>query len=308
MTGKRQTEFGYDVITAPLPAVVAVSDAINEPRYPSLKGIMSAKSKPTETLSLADIGADADRVGTTGSRTSVLALAPPPAKGEQIKIEDDGSAAERARRLARGEEAPVTHARLSRAPRRRDPEGLARRARARARRSAATSPESSSATASPTWRPRQARYGASTVLRRRRPRVRGAASAAARRRARGRRCRIGCVQHPLRRIGSLGRRRGRPLRPSRRRPELGRHRLRDRRWRADRPATCARRHRARHGRLDEHATHRARALGCVRAGRDGRYGERSGRRGDAAGAFRPLHGWSSRRRSRRAGLRSRTPT
>src|SRR5204863_3537193 len=44
--GKRQTEFGYDVIEAPLPAIIAVSDAINEPRYPSLKGIMSAKKKP----------------------------------------------------------------------------------------------------------------------------------------------------------------------------------------------------------------------------------------------------------------------
>jgi electron transfer flavoprotein beta subunit len=49
LTVKRQTEFGYDVIEAPLPAVVAVSDAINEPRYPSLKGIMGAKSKPQET-------------------------------------------------------------------------------------------------------------------------------------------------------------------------------------------------------------------------------------------------------------------
>src|SRR5512132_1115586 len=47
---KRQTEFGYDVIEAPMPAVVAVSDAINEPRYPSLKGIMGAKKKPQETL------------------------------------------------------------------------------------------------------------------------------------------------------------------------------------------------------------------------------------------------------------------
>ncbi len=94
MTGKRQTEFGYDVITAPLPAVVAVSDAINEPRYPSLKGIMGAKSKPTETLSLEEIGVESDRVGDSGSRTSVLALAPPPAKSGQVKIEDDGSAAE----------------------------------------------------------------------------------------------------------------------------------------------------------------------------------------------------------------------
>src|SRR5438105_7216552 len=63
LTGKRQTEFGYDVIEAPLPAVVAVSDAINEPRYPSLKGIMGAKSKPQETLSLADSGLDAGRPG-----------------------------------------------------------------------------------------------------------------------------------------------------------------------------------------------------------------------------------------------------
>src|SRR6266576_4712407 len=48
LRGKRQTEFGYDLIEAPLPAVVAVSDAINEPRYPSLKGIMGAKKKPQE--------------------------------------------------------------------------------------------------------------------------------------------------------------------------------------------------------------------------------------------------------------------
>ncbi|WP_411278285.1 electron transfer flavoprotein subunit beta/FixA family protein [Gaiella sp.] len=94
VTGKRQTEFGYDIISAPLPAVVAVSDAINEPRYPSLKGIMGAKSKPAETLSLADLGADPALVGAAGSRTSVLALAPPPAKGNQIKIEDDGTAAD----------------------------------------------------------------------------------------------------------------------------------------------------------------------------------------------------------------------
>ena len=74
---------------------MAVSDAINEPRYPSLKGIMSAKSKPTDTLTLGEIGVDADRVGTAGSRTTVLALQPPPAKGDQVKIEDDGSAAEK---------------------------------------------------------------------------------------------------------------------------------------------------------------------------------------------------------------------
>lgn len=94
-TGKRQTEYGYDVIEVPLPAVVAVSDAINEPRYPSLKGIMSAKSKPQATVSLADLGIEAGRAGEAGSRTEVLALAPPPSRGDTIKIEDDGGAAQK---------------------------------------------------------------------------------------------------------------------------------------------------------------------------------------------------------------------
>ena len=92
--GKRQTEFGYDVIDAPLPAVVAVSDAINEPRYPSLKGIMGAKKKPQETLSLGDLGLNADDSGEAGSRTTVLALGDPPPRGDSRKIEDDGKAAE----------------------------------------------------------------------------------------------------------------------------------------------------------------------------------------------------------------------
>ncbi|HEY7177870.1 MAG TPA: electron transfer flavoprotein subunit beta/FixA family protein [Gaiella sp.] len=95
VSGKRQTEFGYDVIAAPLPAVVAVSDAINEPRYPSLKGIMGAKSKPQETVSLAELGVDAPDVGEPGSRTTVRSSAPPPPKSDQVKIEDDGNAAEK---------------------------------------------------------------------------------------------------------------------------------------------------------------------------------------------------------------------
>jgi electron transfer flavoprotein beta subunit len=93
--GKRQTEFGYDVIEAPLPAVVAVSDAINEPRYPSLKGIMGAKKKPQETVSLADLGIEADRAGETGSRTEVYAIGEPPPRGETQKLEDDGSSPEK---------------------------------------------------------------------------------------------------------------------------------------------------------------------------------------------------------------------
>jgi electron transfer flavoprotein beta subunit len=92
--GKRQTEFGYDVIEAPLPAVVAVSDAINEPRYPSLKGIMGAKKKPQESVGLSDLGVEGDRAGEAGSRTEVLALGEPPARGDSRKIEDDGNAAD----------------------------------------------------------------------------------------------------------------------------------------------------------------------------------------------------------------------
>ena len=94
LTVKRQTEFGYDVIEAPLPAVVAVSDAINEPRYPSLKGIMGAKSKPQETLSLSDLGVEGDRAGEQGSRTEVYALNDPPARADSKKIDDDGNAAQ----------------------------------------------------------------------------------------------------------------------------------------------------------------------------------------------------------------------
>jgi electron transfer flavoprotein beta subunit len=92
---KRQTEFGYDVIEAPLPAVVAVSDAINEPRYPSLKGIMGAKKKPQESVDAAELGVDAARLGEEGSKTEVLALGEPAPRGDTVKVEDDGSGAQR---------------------------------------------------------------------------------------------------------------------------------------------------------------------------------------------------------------------
>jgi electron transfer flavoprotein beta subunit len=93
--GKRQTEFGYDVIEAPTPAVLAVSDAINEPRYPSLKGIMGARSKPQRTVSLSELGVDGDGSGEAGSKTTVEALNDPPPRGDTVKIEDDGSAADK---------------------------------------------------------------------------------------------------------------------------------------------------------------------------------------------------------------------
>jgi electron transfer flavoprotein beta subunit len=88
LTGKRQTEFGYDTIRAPLPAVIAVSDAINTPRYPSLKGIMGAKKKPQQLLSADEVG------GAAESGTTVVGLNAPPPRGDARKIEDDGSAAE----------------------------------------------------------------------------------------------------------------------------------------------------------------------------------------------------------------------
>ena len=94
-TVRRQTEYGYDVIQAPLPCVVAVSDAINEPRYPSLKGIMGAKKKPQETIALAELGVSSDEAGEAGSGTVVRELKQPPPRGESVVVEDDGSAPQR---------------------------------------------------------------------------------------------------------------------------------------------------------------------------------------------------------------------
>src|SRR2546423_6909239 len=94
---KRQTEFGYDTLDAPLPTVVAVSDAINEPRYPSLKGIMGAKKKPQDVLSLAELGFEAAEAGQAGSPATVLALGGPPARGDARKNEGAGDAAQASR-------------------------------------------------------------------------------------------------------------------------------------------------------------------------------------------------------------------
>ena len=90
MKSKRQTEYGYDVLEAPLPALVAVSDAINQPRYPSLKGIMGAKKKPQESVTLADLGVAADAAGEAGSRTEVYGVGAPAARGDTERIEDEG--------------------------------------------------------------------------------------------------------------------------------------------------------------------------------------------------------------------------
>ncbi len=81
------------MIEAPLPAVVAVSDAINEPRYPSLKGIMGAKKKPQDVLALGDLGVDPARAGEAGRARRCLRSAPPRREATRRTIEDDGSAA-----------------------------------------------------------------------------------------------------------------------------------------------------------------------------------------------------------------------
>ncbi len=94
---ERQAEYGYDTVEISLPAVISVGDAINEPRYPSLKAIMGAKKKQLDTKAVGDAGIEADRVGESGSRTSVLAINPPPAKqaGEIIEDEDTNETVEK---------------------------------------------------------------------------------------------------------------------------------------------------------------------------------------------------------------------
>jgi electron transfer flavoprotein beta subunit len=89
VTCERQAEYGYDTVEVELPAVISVGDAINEPRYPSLKAIMGAKKKQLDKLSAADAGVETDRVGETGSRTKVVGLNPPPAKEKGTIIEDE---------------------------------------------------------------------------------------------------------------------------------------------------------------------------------------------------------------------------
>ncbi len=91
---ERQTENGYAVVEAALPAIVTVVEKINEPRYPSFKGIMAAKSKPLTTLALADAGVDAASVGLASARSQVVDFAtkPPRQAGQIVKDEGDGGA------------------------------------------------------------------------------------------------------------------------------------------------------------------------------------------------------------------------
>ena len=89
---KRQTEDGYDEVDCPLPALVSVTAGVVEPRYPSFKGIMAAKSKPVEELTLADLGIETSTVGWAGGRQEIVSIEPAPEReaGEIIEDEGDG--------------------------------------------------------------------------------------------------------------------------------------------------------------------------------------------------------------------------
>ncbi|HMC04135.1 MAG TPA: electron transfer flavoprotein subunit beta/FixA family protein [Actinomycetota bacterium] len=90
---QREADQGYDVVEGPLPAVVGINWGANEPRYPSFKGIQSAKSKPVESLTAADVGIEASRVGLAGSRSQVLGFGARSTERRRILIDNkDGTA------------------------------------------------------------------------------------------------------------------------------------------------------------------------------------------------------------------------
>ena len=88
---RRETDEGITQLTAELPAVVSVGEKINEPRYPSFKGIMAAKKKPVTTITLADAGVDAGTVGLGHALTTVSSAVPKPPKAAGEKVTDEGA-------------------------------------------------------------------------------------------------------------------------------------------------------------------------------------------------------------------------
>ncbi len=90
VTGERETDDGVFTLEASLPAVVSVNEKINEPRFPSFKGIMAAKKKEVTTLTLAEIGVEADEVGVANAGSKVLSSTPKPPKTAGEKVTDEG--------------------------------------------------------------------------------------------------------------------------------------------------------------------------------------------------------------------------
>jgi electron transfer flavoprotein beta subunit len=94
---RRISPTGYDVLQAPMPALISCTQALGEPRYPSLKGIMAARSKDIATRSLADLGIDPASVGGTVATTKVLDTKAPPSRGATEVVR--GTAEEGATRI-----------------------------------------------------------------------------------------------------------------------------------------------------------------------------------------------------------------
>ncbi|MEV0360682.1 MULTISPECIES: electron transfer flavoprotein subunit beta/FixA family protein [unclassified Nocardia] len=92
VTGERETDEGVFKLEANLPAIVSVNEKINEPRFPSFKGIMAAKKKEVQTFTLADLGVEADTVGVANAGSTVTAATPKPPRtaGEKVTDEGDG--------------------------------------------------------------------------------------------------------------------------------------------------------------------------------------------------------------------------
>lgn len=92
VTVRRELDDTIDVLQAPLPALVSVTDAANEPRYPNFAGIMAARRRPVTVLTLDDLGIDPATVGTAGARTRVVEAAPRPSREDRVLLTDDGDA------------------------------------------------------------------------------------------------------------------------------------------------------------------------------------------------------------------------
>ncbi|MCZ0726561.1 electron transfer flavoprotein subunit beta/FixA family protein [Mycolicibacterium iranicum] len=90
VTAERETDDGVFTLEASLPAVVSVNEKINEPRFPSFKGIMAAKKKEVTKLTLAEIGVEADEVGVANAGSKVLSSTPKPPKTAGEKVTDEG--------------------------------------------------------------------------------------------------------------------------------------------------------------------------------------------------------------------------
>ncbi|MCC2309841.1 electron transfer flavoprotein subunit beta/FixA family protein [Cellulomonas chengniuliangii] len=89
---RRELDHATEVLEAPLPALVSVTDQANEPRYPNFKGIMAARKKPVDVLTLADLGIEPQSVGAAGARTEVLEAAARPPREDRVLVTDDGEA------------------------------------------------------------------------------------------------------------------------------------------------------------------------------------------------------------------------